>query len=462
MPYLISNTRVPQPDLEGPPKPGLQNRIKRCYYYHVLKSSTLSAQKKQEIIEKHLIDAVQFPSSQRTCDQDCHDVFLQQLYESYLIKDALEDFTVSTFLLTAFHKVFMAMRRKLNAQTPGLYDRVLREWIANTQHVFFPVSQQNRDWSLYKNPYMIANLAGVEHDPTEILLAGNFLKALNFFLPPDLVRVRDYAFNNLLKRVRGYRTNQFQRNKQEAQSGIVNFDFSDLVLPHPYYPVKPWRHPGRSQCDTEYLQGTYQHEALERAIPLECGVSGSTNFWLWTILWSEAELSFEEAHMLVFSAFLILGADGGHSLNEVLSTATITADFWKEYETYSSDKTFAKLFSSPFAKQLFRMTENINPIGSKAFITIDPKVIGKKIYTTACYAQPENAKVCPYVFQNDTQTPTKKEIELRQQIEAFFTLHRRNKPFGDYAVLLDQIPFLAPIRQSSMRQMQNYIRRYCS
>ncbi|NBP49757.1 MAG: hypothetical protein EBU70_00930 [Actinobacteria bacterium] len=66
------------------------------------------------------------------------------------------------------------------------------------------------------------------------------------------------------------------------------------------------------------------------------------------------------------------------------------------------------------------------------------------------------------MFQNDTQTPTKKEIELRQQIEAFFTLHRRNKPFGDYAVFLDQIPFLAPIRQSSMRQMQNYIRRYCS
>jgi hypothetical protein len=334
------------------------------------------------------------------------------------------------------------------------------------------VSQQNRPWKSYVNPYILFNLGGVDIDPTSLLLAGNFMKTLSNVLPDNYKALRDYSFNSILKRIRGYRTNQRNRKigkeyKKESQIGIVNFNFPELDIKLPYFENEPWKHPGRSQCDVSYLQGTYQHEAYKRSIPLECGVSGSTNFWLWTIVWSDIDLTLTETALIVFSAFLILGADGGHSLNEVLTTATLDAIFWKDYLEYSKDRTFAKIFNSSFAEHLYTITKSINPVGNGEFIPIDYSEIAQKIFNfNKDCIDPKylsDKTKCYYYFFNDNKIVPSDEIHLRKELEAFFAYNRCDLPFGDYQQFYKflTIPEVNSIRNDVIKKLESYVKTYC-
>jgi hypothetical protein len=212
----------------------------------------------------------------------------------------------------------------------------------------------------------------------------------------------------------------------------------------------------------DYLQGTYQHEAFQRAIPLECGISGSTNFWLWTILWSEMDLTESECRLLVFSAFLVLGADGGHSLNEVLSTATITAILWHDYAKYAHPPKFTRYFQSSFARHLYTITQSINPIGQGPFISINVDDIGRKIFNSQCLQHSKDPKKCYFYYAPDTKNPSAKEIRLRQELEAFFTIGRRHLPMGQYQVFFDQLPSpFDTIRRHVMTRLSQYMITYC-
>ena len=59
-----------------------------------------------------------------------------------------------------------------------------------------------------------------DFDPTTILLSADFLKILNGALPLEFSAIRDYMFNNILKRARGYRTN----SKNRVQPGTSKRD----------------------------------------------------------------------------------------------------------------------------------------------------------------------------------------------------------------------------------------------
>lgn len=465
VPYMVNNKKVKFPDLEGKPLPGFQQKIDKCHYVSVLRDPGLSFDQKQDIIEKHVL----VDSEAKVCDQDCNDYFIQQLYESYLIKSCLENFSFNSQIMIVYHKVFDAMKRKLGSDK---YNKIAKEWVANVEHNYFPVSQQNRPWKNYTNPYVLFNLGGVDIDPTSLLLAGNFMKTLSTVLPADYKALRDYSFNSILKRIRGYRTNQRNRMikkdyKKESQVGIVNFDFPELDIKLPYFKNQPWKHPGRSQCDVGYLQGTYQHEAYNRSIPLECGVSGSTNFWLWTIVWTEIDLTLTESALLVFSAFLILGADGGHSLNEVLTTATLDAIFWKDYLQYSKDKTFAKIFDSSFAQHLYTITKSINPVGHGEFIPIDYSEIAHKIFNfNKDCIDPKylsDKKKCHYYLFDDKSILPSDEIDRRKELEAFFAYNRCDLSFGDYQQLYQflTIPEFNSIRNGVIKKVEQYVKTYC-
>ena len=76
----------------------------------------------------------------------------------------------------------------------------------------FPVNQKDRNWSNNNsmqtfengnsiNPYLLRQITGVsDFDPTTILLSADFLKILNGALPLEFSAIRDYMFNNILKR----------------------------------------------------------------------------------------------------------------------------------------------------------------------------------------------------------------------------------------------------------------------
>ena len=308
-----------------------------------------------------------------------------------------------------------------------------------------------------------------------------FLKELGNYIPTELKKMRNYSFNNILKRLRGYRTNQKHRRVKndknseyikENQIGILNFNLDELKLSSKYYNPTPWKHPGRSECNINPLQGVYEHTAYNYDVPLECGLSGSVNFWLWTILYSEVDLNVEETLLVILSACIVLGADGGHSINEVLSSSTINAIFWKKYLKYSGDQKFSNYFQSEFAKNMYKVTEKINPIGeSKNFLEINTEEIGNNIYNNNCrkiakdnYDDDDkniSEMNCHYLYFPDSKNLSVEEIKRREELESFFSKGRRDYPFAMYSIFLDQLQKLNLIRQEVIKELLNYTIKNC-
>lgn len=396
------------------------------------------------ILEKHDAKCVAKECPEE-CDRDCDNRFMTELYESYLIKSALDSPGLTADIIAVHQKIFSGFDK-------GELEKAYAAW--KDKEPQFPVNQKNRDWS-YSTQIAKADLAGLTHDPTSLLLSADFLKLLQYYLPADFTNVRDYMFNNILKKARGYRTNskKGRLGKVEAQIGITSFDLDDLLLTSNFYAPKKWLHWGRTACDTSPNQGTYQHEVTKKFIPLKCGISGSTNFWIWTALFSGADLSVDETRLLILSAYIVLGADGGHSLMEVLSSATMSAIYMKHYEKYSKDKYLTPFLSkSNFAKNLYEVTKDINPIGNSDFICTDFDTIAKHVYDRDRYE----------VF-NDLREPEDKEIQHRKEIESFFLQEndRYQKPFGDYTAFLDQVSQMSEHRKFTGNKLREYVGKYC-
>lgn len=437
----------PTPSLIGEtPRLGLNtdNISDQCgYMSHILAEDFVDDAKSK--LEKHVTECTG-TSCIPTCDQDCNDLYLSELYESYLIRFSLESKDLADEILAIYQKIF----KKFGKDS---LEASYKKWIA--EPALFPVNQKDRDWTNYKKEVALKNIIGVSHDPTNILLSADFLKQLQYELPDEFRAERDYMFNNVLKKARGYRTNskKGREGRVERLIGITSFDLDDLALKSKYYEIKKWMHPGRSQCDTSPLQGMYQNEAFNKSIPLKCGISGSTNFWIWTALFSGVNLTPEEVRLLVFSAYVVLGADGGHSLMEVLSSATMSSIYMKHYDQYSQERILTPFIrNSNFAKNLYEVTKDINPIGNEQAMCIDFDRVAKDIYSKTRYE----------AF-NDKQRPEEKEISHRKEIEAFFLSEngRFVKPFGDYASFLDKLPQLAKIRKQAMKKVKQYIKNYC-
>jgi hypothetical protein len=408
-----------------------------CSYMSALQMS--SSSEKQLIIEKHIIT----PSTIK-CDNECDNIFIQQLYESYLILLSLKDFHITSDILEIYRKVIDAFKTKVlngeSARSVGNnWEKLVQKWEAHK--ILYPVNQKERDWTSYKKPHILRDLAGIEHDPTAVLISGDFIKFLQFSLPAEFLSSRnDEFYRRIVHRVRGFRTNNKNRFKEstslqkllqfpgeykkESQVGITNFNFPDLKLPPRYYDTKPWMHPGRSKCDTHVLQGMYQHSVKDMDIPLVCNLSGSTNYWIWTALFSGVNMTVDEVRLYVFSAFLTMGADGGHSLMEVLSSATLSAIYLKHYDTYSKDKYLSKFIkASNFVENLYEATKDINPIGNKDVIKINYAYIANQIYN--------NPEAFPVFEVNEDLKTIEYNIRKRLIAKRRHQAHELTKlPFG--------------------------------
>ena len=452
-------------------RPSLNNKglTNECYYKHILMSKKYDFCQKMNILCNHNI----IPElSGIECDVDCHNMFISELYESFLLKFLIENLNITYDIVQLHKKIF-------DSFDPIVVQQQYNDWVA-INPALFPANQKNRDWSKYHKEQILKNIVGLEHDPTKLLLSGGFLKQLQHSLPEKFTMTRNYVFNNILKRARGYRTNLKIRNMSEPQIGITSFDLDELNYNPTYYDIQPWKHPGRSICGTLPIQGMYEHSAYEHFIPLKCGISGSTNFWIWTALFSGVNFTIEETRMFVLSSYIVLGSDGGHSLNEVLSSCTLSSIYWKYYKKYATDPYLSNFIDgSTFANNLYKITKDINPIGDKEIICIDFDQVANWIYNGNCSTdfksgdsgkngkndqvdQPKSN--CHFPAFHDKKSPAD-DLVSRQEIEAFFLIEndRINKPFGAYSIFLDQLsPEVNNINNESILNVIQYIKKYCS
>ena len=451
--YPVSDNTASIPVISTP-KPGAQKLLskERCTYVNSLNTDT----ERQRIIEDHQF----LKNTGKECDIDCDNLFIQELYESFLLKFLLEDVSLNSKLAAIYQKIFEGIRKKVG---DTVYQAAVQSWYSTPS--MFPSNQKSRQANRFFNINpLLGSLAGAEHDPTTILLAGDFLKSLNVLVTPEVRLRRDFMFERLLKRIRGYRTNQKNRFAPgtknlaaELQIGIAEFNFDDLILQkNSYYTPTPFVHPGRSQCKTLPLQGMFSHNASKNYIPIECGISGSTNYWIWTALFSGANLNMEETRLFLLSAFIVLGADGGHSLMEVLGSATLSSIFWVDYLKYARNRELEPYITgSTFAKNLYNITKNINPIGNDDIITIDRLKVADDMYNLG--------DKTPFELYEDTKTPTPGETLKRQTLESYFLSEnsRKNLPFGKYTTFLDQIPEISSDRLQAITELTKYSLKYC-
>ena len=429
----LNASRVPQP------QPGIQRYIPaaRCTYTRLgtfdpaarLDSGPSSLGSTRHLAGHHNQPRTAYPF----CDVDCDNLRIQELYESFLLKHLLEDPEVTRQVLAVHQKVFDALR----ARDPRAFDRHVRDWQPGSA---FPSAQVG-----------------------PVVRSGDLMKHLAIHaLPDDVTEARDYFFNAVMHRVRGYRTNRKRgADAPTTQVGIANFDYQPLEVPG----AKPWAHPGRTRCDTSVLRSTYQRAADQRDAVSACGISGSTNFWIWTALASGADLSPLEASTLILSAYLTLGTDGGHSLVEVLASATLAATLFRLSLVHQPDSALSGYVkASTFADSLHQATRRVNPIGTLAALhtaawlgpvstrqeeVLDTRAVARKVFARE------------YPAHTDTPTESPQDRAARVELEALFAHGRHHLPFARYADLLDAIPATAAPRSKVLSDIQLYKQRYC-
>ena len=92
--------------------------------------------------------------------------------------------------------------------------------------------------------------------------------------------------------------------------------------------IKPWVHPGVEQCKVPYYGkwGEHIRRKSRRTIvfmhPLQCGISGSVYFQLFSYLMSHTQTPIEnpldDFETLLLLSIVILVGDGGHNIMEVV------------------------------------------------------------------------------------------------------------------------------------------------
>lgn len=412
------------------PRPGVQALMGawQCSY-----SSALEGPDAARVLGDHLNRPIR---ALPRCDVDCSNARMGELYESLLLKALLQDAPLAEAMLAVHEKVFAGLR----ARNPVRYEALRREW--RSAPSAFPVNQKG---------------LGVRVQANRVTLSADWLKhlALSDLLGGELAEWRDYFFNSVLHRVRGYRTNQKGRSGVESQVGITNFDYAPLQVP--IEGAEAWMHPGRSKCLTDVRQSTLQRTMDYRDVPSACGMSGSTNFWTWTALASGADLSAGEARLLLLSAYVTLGSDGGHSLQEVLSSAALNATVFREAATYAADSALARLVGrSGFAASLEEVTREMNPVGvswrgplSTRMVPDDREAVGRRMFEKG------------YPAHKDKRVESWEAKAMRRELERFFLQGRRFEPFAHYTGFLGAIPGVARLVPEVLAQLRAYKATFC-
>jgi hypothetical protein len=279
-------------------------------------------------------DLTDRPSTNRSLSEkkinSCSDDSIYRVYESLLVKSAFRNVEFSREIFSLYKRVIEQMQNNSRLTRPnGSGEQVhsIDLWNLEQNTLPLPVTQKQSRQQTKLNDLLMPHLVG-----TDFVLALDYIlynaKGLDGIgMDPYLRELRDLIFNQKIKVIRGTRKDQLPVRRLRSQFGIANHDVPALE----YAGAQPWPHWGRDICQLSFFApGTYNYYADLAGVPIVCGVSGTSSMALWGILASGVTFSVDEWRLLIFSIWVGMCLDGGHSLQEVLSSMKVNADFFFE------------------------------------------------------------------------------------------------------------------------------------
>jgi hypothetical protein len=420
------------------------------------------------------------PSKTESCKRECDDLNISTLYESLLSKNLINNHESNTHIAAIFLKIFNSMKSKMSGSS---FESSVHNWTQfgagdtaedlGKRAFEFPANQKHRLATTSLLPtkerafnYAIGLMNDIHNDPNPTPNPSIQLDYLifhskgkdEFGIPEKFAAERDVYFNNIVRRLRGYRSSVLPE-KNRTQYGISFFDVPALEAPEGSY---PWRHWGRDSCLNDPSASLYSRNVSRAQIPLACGISGTTNLTLWTLFSYKTDLDENEMRLFLLSIWTTLCADGGHSLQEVLTSAKILSMYLSDL--VERDEYFKRNISSVTLASLEKVTKDINPLGNMEEASTESneqsalKAINDKIY----------GKQYPNLDPKEVPEMSSSEKEVRKELEHYFSHHpdvSKSAKFGSYFDAffskIEDSGFKAA-RKHSQIELDQYVEKTCS
>ena len=325
------------------------------------------------------MEGVEFPAdpgfkgglieSNTPCAKECLSPALNAIYESFLAKKVIE--FERTHAGRNIAPIFTKIMNKLSEHYGADEEERYKDgWSKSPLNSLYPVAQKSLKTSDQIKSHLLAKddipllfdyyigSYGM-HRP---LLATTTLLPFGVSLDASLKELQDHCYKGEIERARGSKIPVDPATVRETrQVGIAKgVEVPGLVLDPAH---KPWKHSGESLSLTDG-SSSYMTQAKLRQIPIACGVSGTTNIALWSLFSLNIDVTPKELRAYLLANWANLCADGGHSLQEVLSATQIVMK-------YISEKGLAAHLNRTTLNSLREVTRSLSVDG-----TDDPRKFG--------------------------------------------------------------------------------------
>jgi hypothetical protein len=409
----------------------------------------------------------------KNCKSECSDVGSHAVYESIFAKNILRSDSLNKPIAKVLYKVLNSLKNQMNEKYRSKGDAFeisVQNWLKNrNKKIAFPVIQKQ----IYRK-----KTPPSKYPTTELYLKsflseedGNFgfqldylmfnaKSADQFGILQELKEERDYYFNAIVRRLRGYRGNrpEFKRVNRKHY-GIARFDVAELEMPKDAYGYS-WLHWARDACINDAEGSLYSRTVTQLSIPLACGISGTTNMLLWSLFFSKAELDENEMRLFLLATWAVLCADGGHSLQEVLTSAKILSQYLKEVIQHND--TLKNNISMKTLDVLVAVTKKVSAITvfseNKASIGDGAVKVSENLKSKAYDS--------PGIHESKVSDLSDGEKNIRIELETYILSHAESgEQFGKYfdsffSNIKD--PNFWSVREASQVEFQAYFNKYCS
>jgi hypothetical protein len=293
----------------------------------------------------------------RPCPNKCNNKSINSIYESLIVKHLLKNEDATKKMASVMKKVLQSLSEKMGNDGFSFQESI-SNWIPiddifpviQKKTILYPFSEKDQDFKR-----ILLNL------DSPLLQFDYFMSIYKAKRNGFYIKSRNRFFNQIGRRLRGYRSNKEEdRSEFNSQIGIAKFD-SPLLEASPNEGYSSWKHWGRHNCIVDEKKSIYSRSATQFGIPLACGLSGTTNIALWGLLSNQVDLTVEEFRVFLLTIWTILCADGGHSLQEVLSMSKILSIYLGEFMIEHPE--LQDRFSLKTIQSLEKVTQGIRPLG---------------------------------------------------------------------------------------------------
>lgn len=351
-----------------------------------------------------------------------------ELKSSYFVKNIIKDQTYNSVLVNRMktHAQYLSGICNLN------FDNAIREYLSNIEldgrkdnanpypvgqmHMFKnepPARLLNDFYALYNfNKFLFVYSIGrdvlTNHNNNNLLLNVNLVTFRFYYniIQQKIFRMHQtirgdrvdlqYSSNDT-KDVLGITNNRYINDENNPEVYIGQDGLGSTVLKSNEFPSKNvinWQHPGINSC-RPYFNGKYGQKIKEYVenptsienffSSLQCGISASTNYVVFPLLFSIGKPSNVERNNeelvedIIIMAVLGLCGDGGHNLREVLTGITSTFELCK----IMSDKFLLDL--SSLSSYNGNTTEKLNALFNLDSTTLHTTIMGSNDISKMIY-----------------------------------------------------------------------------